>query len=148
MTSNARLPSWLRPANSVVKTLQKIGLPLGTIHVLTVPGRKSGEPRSTPVSPLTVDGGRYIIAGLPESDWARNVRSAGRGKLAKGRTTTTVSLTEVLDPQVRRRVVSSFPSEVPHGVQFFVRIGLVKTGTEAEFAAVSDDVAVFEVGAS
>ena len=147
MTSNARLPGWLRPANRIVKALHKIGLPLGTIHVLTVPGRKSGEPRSTPVSPLTVDDGRYLIAGLPGSDWARNVRSAGRGELAKGRTTTTVSLTEVLDPQVRRRVVSAFPREVPHGVQFFVRIGLVKTGTEAEFAAVSDEVAVFEVGA-
>lgn len=147
MTSNAQLPGWLRPANRVVKILQKIGLTLGTIHVLTVPGRKSGEPRSTPVSPLTVDGRRYIIAGLPESDWARNVRAAGRGTLAKGRTTTTVSLTEVLDPQERLLVVSSFPREVPHGVQFFVRIGLVKTGTEAEFAAVSDKVAVFEVGA-
>lgn len=146
MASNAQLPGWLRPANSVVKTLQKIGLPLGTIHVLTVPGRKSGAPRSTPVSPLTVDGRRYIIAGLPQSDWARNVRAAGQGTLAKGRATTTVSLTEVTDQQERRRVVSSFPREVPHGVQFFVRIGLVETGTEAEFAAVSDEVAVFEVG--
>lgn len=84
------------------------------------------RPRSTPVSPLVVDGRHYIIAGLPQSDWARNVRSAGRGELTKGRTVTPVSLTGVLDPQVRLQVVSSFPREVSHGVQFFVRNGLVR----------------------
>ncbi len=42
MTSNAQLPGWLRPANRVVKTLQKIGLPLGTIRVLTVAIRPPG----------------------------------------------------------------------------------------------------------
>lgn len=33
-------------------------------------------PRSAPVSPLTVSGGRYVVSALPDSDWARNVRAA------------------------------------------------------------------------
>lgn len=139
------LPGWLRPANLLVKGLQRLGLPLGTIHVLTVPGRVSGAPRSTPVSPLTVDGRRYVVAGLPQGDWARNVRAAGRGGLATGRRRTTVAVREVTDPAERRTVMTAFPTEIPGGVFFFVRLGLVTTGTPEEFAAASDEVAVFEL---
>jgi deazaflavin-dependent oxidoreductase (nitroreductase family) len=139
------LPGWLRPANRLVKSLQRLGLPLGTIHVLTVRGRISGTPRSTPVSPLTVEGRRYLVAGLPQGDWARNVRAAGSGQLAKGRRRNTVVLREVTDPAERRAVMTAFPTEVPGGVFFFVRLGLVAKGTPEEFAAASDQVAVFEL---
>ena len=139
------LPSWLQPVNRLVRGLQRLGLPLGSIHLLTVPGRVSGTPRTTPVSPLTVDGHRYVVAGLPRGDWARNVRAAGRGELARGRRRTTVGLREVADLGERRAVLTAFPTEVPGGVFFFVRLGLVREGTPAEFAAASDRVAVFEL---
>jgi deazaflavin-dependent oxidoreductase (nitroreductase family) len=102
-----------------------------------VPGRRSGAPRPTPVSPLTVDGHRYVIAGLPESDWARNVRAAGRGELARGRHRQTVTLTEVTDPDLRR--------EVPHGVPMFVKLGIVTAADPEQFAAAADRVAVFRL---
>ncbi len=111
-----RLPGWLPAVNVVVKGLQRLGVPLGTIHVLTVPGRRSGDPRSTPVSPLTVGGHQYVVAGLPQCDWARNARAAGTGVLRRGRR-----------------------------VQFFVRRGLVRHGAPEEFAAMSDQVAVFRM---
>jgi deazaflavin-dependent oxidoreductase (nitroreductase family) len=131
--------------NRVVRLLQRLGLQLGTIHVLTVPGRVSGAPRPTPVSPLTVDGRRYVIAALPQADWARNVRAAGVGELAHGRHQRRVALTEITDPDLRRKVVRAFPTEVPHGVQFFVRLGLVKSGDPDDFAGIADRVAVFEL---
>jgi deazaflavin-dependent oxidoreductase (nitroreductase family) len=131
--------------NRVVRLLQRLGLQLGTIHVLTVPGRVSGAPRPTPVSPLTVDDRRYVIAALPQADWARNVRAAGVGELAYGRDRRRVALTEVTDPDLRRTVVRAFPTEVPHGVQFFVRLGLVRRGDPDEFAGIADRVAVFEL---
>lgn len=139
------LPRWLPTANRLVKLLQRMGLPLGTIHVLTVPGRVSGAPRPTPVSPLTVAGRRYVIAALPQADWARNARVAGTGVLAYGRRRRPVTLTEVTDPDLRRTVVRAFPTEVPHGVQFFVRLGLVRGTDPDEFAAIADEVAVFEL---
>lgn len=64
--------------------LQRRGVKTGTIHVLTLPGRVSGQPRSTPVSILTVDGQRYVIGGLDDADWVQNARSADRGILAYG----------------------------------------------------------------
>jgi deazaflavin-dependent oxidoreductase (nitroreductase family) len=138
------LPGWLRPANHVIRTLSRLGLPLGTIHVLTVPGRKSGLPRSTPVSPLALGGHRYVVAALPQSDWARNVRAAGRAELARGRERVPVTLTEVTDPALRREIMRAFPREVPRGVAMFIRLGLVQRADPDQFAAIADRVAVFE----
>jgi F420H(2)-dependent quinone reductase len=110
------LPGWLPAANRLVRFLQRMGLRLGTIHVLTVPGRVSGAPRPTPVSPLTVDGRSYVVAALPQADWARNARAAGAGVLAYGRQQRRVTLTEI-----------------------------VRGSDPDEFAAVADRVAVFEL---
>lgn len=81
----ARLPGWLKPLNRVVVALQRVGLAIGTMRVLSVPGRKSGRLRATPVSPLTVDGRRYVVGGLAEADWVKNARAAAWGILAHGR---------------------------------------------------------------
>jgi deazaflavin-dependent oxidoreductase (nitroreductase family) len=145
MTTALRLPRWLPAVNRVVRVLSRLGLRLGTVHVLTVPGRRSGTPRPTPVSPLIVEGRRYLVAGLPDGDWARNVRAAGRGDLASGRRREHVRLTEITDGGTRRAVMRAFPAEVPHGVPFFVRIGLVATGGADEFEAAADRVAIFEI---
>ncbi|MBO3084044.1 hypothetical protein [Cellulomonas fengjieae] len=145
MSDMGTLPGWLKPANRVVKLLHRLGVPLGTIHLITIPGRATGEPRSTPVSPLTVNGRRYVIAGLANSNWAENARAAGHGRLSKGRGHEVIDLIEVTDPATRRQVMTAFPTEVPHGVQFFIRIGLVSSGDPAAFAAASDKVAVFEI---
>jgi deazaflavin-dependent oxidoreductase (nitroreductase family) len=139
------LPSWLPFANRVVRALSRLGLPLGTIRVLVVPGRRSGEPRATPVSPLTVDGRRYVISALPQSDWARNIRAAGRGELVRGRRRAPVTLTEITDPEVTRAVLRAFPREVPGGVPFYVRLGLVQRADPDQFEAVADRVAVFRL---
>lgn len=143
--TTGRLPGWLPFANRIVRALNRLGLRLGTIHVLTVPGRSSGVPRSTPVSPLVVGGRRYVVAGVPDGDWSRNVRAAGRGTLTSGRRRAEVVLTEVREPATRRAVMRAFPVEVPGGVPFFVRLGLVRGPDPDEFAAAADRVAVFEI---
>jgi len=51
------LPRWLGPASRVNLLLLRLGLPIGTQHILSLPGRKTGLPRSTPASVVTVDGG-------------------------------------------------------------------------------------------
>jgi deazaflavin-dependent oxidoreductase (nitroreductase family) len=143
--STGTLPGWLPFVNRLVRALSRIGLAVGPVHVLTVPGRRSGEPRPTPVTPLTVDRRRYVIAALPEGDWARNVRAAGHGELTSGRRRTPVTLTEVTDSDRRRTVMRAFPAEVPRGVSFFVRLGLVTKADPDEFEAAADRVAVFEI---
>src|SRR4051812_6071853 len=95
MTDKPTLPDWLRIANPIIVFLQRIGVSIGTMRVLSVPGRKSGQLRTTPVSPLTVDGQRYVIGGLSEADWVKNARVAGWGILGHGRKQERVALIEL-----------------------------------------------------
>ena len=67
--------------------------------------RQGGKPRSTPVSPLTVNGGRYVVAALPDSDWARNIRAAGHALLSRGRRREPVTLIEVTDSTLKEQVM-------------------------------------------
>ncbi|WP_103348003.1 nitroreductase family deazaflavin-dependent oxidoreductase [Amycolatopsis sp. CA-128772] len=71
--------------NEVVAKLTNLGMSVWGSRVLTVVGRKSGEPRSVPVNLLTVDGVRYLVAPRGETQWVRNLRAAGQGTLRVGR---------------------------------------------------------------
>jgi hypothetical protein len=138
-----RLPSWLKGFNRVVMALQRLGFVVGTMHVLAVPGRRSGVYRSTPVSLLTVDGHRYIVAGLDDADWVLNARVAGRGILHRGRTEEHVSLVE-LPVADRAPILREFPRLIPQGVPFFTRLYGVTADPE-QFAGLAETCPVFRV---
>lgn len=125
MPERDRLPRWLGPANRVIVALQRRGLAIGTMRLLSVPGRKSDELRATPVSLLTVNGRRYVIGGFPGADWVKNARAGGWGVLAHGHKEEWV-LVE-LTPEERAPILREFPREVPRGVRFFVRAGIVES---------------------
>jgi hypothetical protein len=67
MPDPVRAPWCLKPANRLYRVLLRRGVSIGREHsvVLTVPGRKSGRPRSTPVTPMHVDGRRYVGEQVP-----------------------------------------------------------------------------------
>lgn len=138
-----RLPAWLPLANRFVAWLQRRGVKTGTIHILTVPGRSTGVMRTTPVSTLAVNRHQYIIAGLEDSDWVRNVRASGWGYLAYGKNRSKVTLRE-LEWDDREPILRAFPTEVPHGVQFFTRVYGVEADPD-QFAALADRCPVFRV---
>jgi hypothetical protein len=138
-----KLPSWLKGVNRVVMVLQRLGFVVGTMHVLAVPGRHSGVFRSTPVSLLTVDGHRYIVAGLDDADWVLNARVAGCGSLHRGRTEEHVSLVE-LPVEERAAILREFPRLVPQGVPFFTRLYGVSADPE-QFAELAGTCPVFRV---
>lgn len=94
------------------------GLKIGSQHLLSVRGRKSGELRSTPVSIATLDGSRYIVAAFPDAAWVANVRAAGSATLARGRSLETVQLTE-LPTEERGPILRAFLRQVRGGARFF-----------------------------
>jgi deazaflavin-dependent oxidoreductase (nitroreductase family) len=138
-----RPPWWLRYVNKAMIGLQHLGINFGPV-VLTVPGRKSGKPRSTPVTPMTVDGQRYVVAGLPGSDWAANARAAGEATLQVGRHTERVRMIE-MSTEEARPLLRAFPVEVPTGVGFIKNAGLVTGPNPDEFEALAGRLAVFRL---
>src|SRR5260370_11398268 len=103
--SESRRPRYLKPMNKFMMAVQKLGIPTGPAMVLTVPGRKSGRPRSTPMTPFEHDGGLYTVAEYPGSDWAANARAAGAGTRSRGRKSRRVKIlglsTQEAGPRLR-----------------------------------------------
>src|SRR5271157_2521005 len=135
-------PRYLKPMNRVMMAVQRLWIPTGPAMVLTVPGRKSGRPRSTPMTPFEFQGGLYVVAGYPGADWAANARAAGTGTLARGRRRRQVRIVE-LTAEEARPVLRAFPEEVPVGVSFAKRSGMVRDGTSDEFEALAGRITVF-----
>jgi deazaflavin-dependent oxidoreductase (nitroreductase family) len=140
--SDPRPPRYLKPMNKFMIAVQKLGIPTGPAMVLTVPGRKSGKPRSTPMTPFRFDGGLYVVAGYPGADWASNARAAGTGTLSRGRRSRPVQIVELTAAQARP-ILRAFPVEVPVGVSFAKSSGMVVVGTPDEFEALAGRIAVF-----
>ena len=143
--SDIRLPWWLKYVNKVMIGLQKLGV-LGEKGpvVLSVPGRKTGKMRSTPVTPMEVDGQRYVVGGVPGSDWAANVRAAGEATLHIGRRSERVRMVEMPVEQARP-LLRQFPTKVPTGVDFIKNAGLVTGPDPDEFEGLAGRCPVFRI---
>ncbi len=140
MTERIRPPWWLKPMNKVLMAVTRLGV--NGPMVLTVTGRKSGKPRSTPITPMIVDGRRYVVGGFPGADWVRNAQANPDASLRNGRRTEQVHMVE-MSPEDARPLLRQFPTLVPTGVEFMKNAGLVAQGTPEEFEALAGRCAVF-----
>lgn len=143
-----QLPRSVKPLNVLARGLNRLGIRMGPVRLLTVPGRRSGAPRTTPVTPIMVGGQRYVIAALPGADWAKNASAAGAGTLQAGRRREQITITEVTDLERKRAVAREFRRQAPRGVGFYRQLGLVCAGTPEEFAASAEKVRVFVLEAT
>src|SRR4051794_17505007 len=86
MATDSQRPGWFtkHAFSPIVAGLTRLGVSLAGSRVLEVRGRKSGAWRSTPVNPLAYEGQRYIVAPRGETQWVRNLRASGEGRLRKG----------------------------------------------------------------
>ncbi|MDX6739687.1 nitroreductase/quinone reductase family protein [Actinocorallia sp. A-T 12471] len=130
--------------NACVAWLTRRGLSLYGAQLVAVRGRKSGEWRTNPVNPLTVDGERYLVAPRGDTHWVRNLRAAdGHGELRLGKRTTPFHAAELPDaakPPVLRAYLKRWKFEV--GVFFE---GLDHTSTDAALLKAAPDYPVFRL---
>lgn len=129
--------------------LLRLGVPISRHEspvVLTVPGRKSGKPRSTPITPMHVDGKRYVVQGYPGADWVRNVRAADEVTLTHGRRADRARMVE-LSADDAKPVLRRFPELVPTGADLMKRAGVLTTGTSDEMETLAGRLAVFRIEA-
>ena len=112
--------------------------------MLEVPGRTSGEIRTTVVNLLTVDGQRYLVAPRGETQWVRNLRAAGGdGTLRLGKHSEPFHATELADedkPEILRAYLKEWAWEVG---RFFD--GLKADSPDAEIDAVAPGFPVFRI---
>ncbi len=132
-----------RVFNPLVAWLTRRGLGLKGAAILEVRGRRSGELRTTPVNPLTLDGERYLLAPRGETEWVRNIRVAGVGALITRRRREDFAVVEVPDvdkPPIIRAYLRAWAWEVG---AFFD--GLTAASSDADVAAVAAGFPVFRI---
>jgi len=147
MTGGVAPPRWLKYVNKLFMVMLRLGVPVSRREapmILTVPGRKTGKPRSTPVTPMNIDGKRYVVNGYPGADWVRNVRAARQVTLTRGRRSERVRMVE-LSAEDARPVLGDFPDQVPTGVDLMKRAGVLTTGTADELEGLAGHLPVFRI---
>ena len=129
--------------NSIVARMTKMGISVYGSRVLAVRGRKSGEWRTTPVNPLSLDGQRYLIAPRGNTQWVRNMRVAGGGELRIGRRVESFTATEVPveeRPAILRAYLKKWKFEVG---MFFQGVG--PDAPDDKLLAIAADHPVFRI---
>src|SRR5579872_5237235 len=73
-----RRPGWFTKHvfNRLVAVATGLGLSVWGSRVLEVTGRRTGQPRRTPVNLLTIGDATYLVAPRGETEWVRNLRAA------------------------------------------------------------------------
>jgi deazaflavin-dependent oxidoreductase (nitroreductase family) len=120
MPKTNRVPFYVPIFNRIIVRLLRLGVPMGPMMLLTVRGRTTGQPRTTPVGLFQHSGHRWLLATFGEVNWTRNLRAAGEGILTRGRRRQPVValelapeaagpvLRDVLTPYLRSRLGASF----------------------------------------
>jgi deazaflavin-dependent oxidoreductase (nitroreductase family) len=129
--------------NPAVALFTRLGVSLAGSRVLEVRGRTTGEPRRTPVNPLTLDGARYLVAPRGHTQWVRNLRARGEGRLIRGRRAEDFTAVEVPDdqkPAILREYLRRWKWEVG---AFFGGVG--PDSTDAELRAIAPNHPIFRI---
>lgn len=79
---------------------------MGPMVLLTVRGRKSGQPRTTPVDLFEGKGRSFLVSTHRQesSNWVRNLRAAGEGVISRGHSYRPITVVE-LPPEVAGQVL-------------------------------------------
>jgi deazaflavin-dependent oxidoreductase (nitroreductase family) len=138
-------PGWFtrNVFNRMVASATRRGLSFWGSRVLEVRGRTSGQIRTTPVNLLTLGEDRYLVAPRGVTQWVRNLRVAGEGRLRLGRHAEPFVATEVPDAEkvpILRAYLKRWKMEV--GV-FFDGVGA--DAADADLARIAPDHPVFRL---
>ena len=117
----SRVPRHISLFSPLLQAFLKAGLPVGPNSLITIRGRKSGEPRTAGVAVIEVSGRRWIWAPWGDVNWVRNLRAAGRATLTRRGRNEDVTAIE-LDGDERERffrdVLGPFAKSIPGGMTF------------------------------
>jgi deazaflavin-dependent oxidoreductase (nitroreductase family) len=112
LAATYRLGPTRQLVNALIRGLLRLGLGPPRTYLLTVPGRRTGRPFTTPVTLVESVGRRWLVAPYGEVAWVRNTRAAGRVTLARGRRVEMLTAVP-LGPADSAPVLRQYIREVP-----------------------------------
>ena len=140
-----RVGLFVRSNNAVIRTLIRSGVRIGTFAVLTVPGRRTGQPVHVPLVVFSYDGNRYLVASYGGVNWVRNLRAAdGRAELRRGHTTEKIAAVELPPEQtgpILRFTLQTGPPGIPRPIVCIFRRFFVLPYLDVDMNSSGDDFA-------
>jgi deazaflavin-dependent oxidoreductase (nitroreductase family) len=145
MAEHYQRPGWFTTNvfNRIVAVCTRLGLSVYGSRVLEVKGRTSGEWRQTPVNLMHYQDGEYLVSPRGHSQWVKNLRASGQGRLRLGKRIETFSAVELADdekPALLRAYLKKWKFEV--GVFFD---GVDPDSSDAELRKIAPDHPVFRL---
>ena len=98
-----------KAGNAFMRAMLALGISLNGTTLITVPGRKTGRPQSTPITMVEFEGQRYVQSPFGSVNWVRNLRAAGKATLSWGRRRETIVVTELTAEQAAPVIRSMLP---------------------------------------
>ena len=138
-------PGWFTRhlTNRFVAGLSRAGCSVAGVLVLEVSGRTTGQPRRTPVNLLRVDGEWYLVAPRGQTQWVRNLRASGRGRLLVGRRAAPFVAAEIPDAE-KTPVLRAYLTRWRFAVgRFFDGVG--PDSPDGQFCRIAPDHPVFRI---
>ena len=142
------IPSIVHRLNPLVLRLLRLGVPMGPNVLITIRGRKSGEPRTFPVAILHADGRRFLFSPFGEVQWVKNLRASGEAAIGRGRNPEPVTAHELdVDSAARTleaglRPVLRVPVMGPMIAGWY---GITRDSTPADYLAAAGRHPAFEL---
>ena len=130
-------------ANTVIRWLAELGISIAGTRALHVRGRTTGKWRAVVVNVLSVDGVDYLVSARGNTQWARNVRAAGRvevGPRWRRRSRRAAELADSAKPEILRRYLDRWYWEVKGHIA-----GLTPDSDDDQLRAAAPSIPVFEL---
>lgn len=108
MAKTYQVTGQVRFINRIMKLMIRLGIGPKQSYIMTVKGRKTGQPYSMPVSLVAKDGQRWLVAPYGEVNWVKNARAAGEVQLFRAGKTETVRVTELLESAERAVILKAY----------------------------------------
>jgi deazaflavin-dependent oxidoreductase (nitroreductase family) len=117
MAKRYKVNTFVRINNLITSSLLHLGISMGSFALLTVRGRKSGQPIETPIAIFVQAGKSYLITPYGIVNWVRNLRAAGgEATITRSRRTEKIHAIE-LPPEeaasIFREALRSGPPGIP-----------------------------------
>jgi deazaflavin-dependent oxidoreductase (nitroreductase family) len=131
-----------KAGNVFTRSLLALGISFNGSALITLAGRKTGRPHSTPITLVHFDGQRYVQSPFGSVDWVRNLRAAGQATLSWGPRHETITVTE-LSAEQAAPVIKSLLAHAPKMIRDYFDVS-----AESSLADIAQDApnhAVFAI---
>ena len=117
----SRAPWWVTTFGPIARTLLAAGVPMGFNGLITIRGRMTGLPRTTPVAIIDASGRRWVWAPWGDVQWVRNLRVAGGATITlRGRTEDVIAIEQDRAQRLVffRDILPPIARRIPLGIGF------------------------------